>query len=353
MRKFYYLILQKSKEYIYTNKVKIFFFLILSFLFTFCNNKLDVFDNWQDHTIVYGLLNASDTQQIIRVSKAFLGEGNAYNMAQITDSIYYNKPISVKIEEWLNGNLVKTISFHKDSSIARDSGVFAYQKNYYFVTNEALNADALYKLNIQIDGKTVSSETKLINNFNLQNVPAAISFTSTFFKFSIKTPANARLVQPNLRFFYYELTATDTTKHFFDIKLPIYTTNTIDGNEIINVEFPSVKFFENVANQIKNNDQVIKRVPAQGSVQIITYAGSNELYAYMQVSAPSTSLSMDKPSYTNIINGIGLFTSRYTKRETPKPLAQRTVDSLAMGIYTKHLKFTNYATTQLNWELFP
>lgn len=353
MRKLYYLILQRSKRYIYTNNIKIFFFIVLSFLFTFCNNELDIFDKWEDHTIVYGLLNASDTQQIIRVSKAFSGKGNAYDIAQLSDSIYYNKPIIVKIEEWQSGNLVKTIFLHKDSSIARDSGIFAYQKNYYFRTNETLNANALYKLNIQIDGKTVSSETKLINNFSLQNVPAVVSFTSTYFKFSIKTPAYARLIQPVLRFFYYELTASDTTKHFFDIKLPIYVTNTIDGNEIINIEFPSVKFFENVSNQIKSNNQVIKRVPAQGSIQIIIYAGSNDLYAYMQVSAPSTSLSIDKPTYTNITNGLGLFTSRYTKREPPKSLAQRTIDSLAMGVYTKHLKFTNYATTQLNWELFP
>jgi hypothetical protein len=353
MRNNIYLYIYNSSRYIFANAVKIVSFIILTILFTFCNNELDVFDDWKDNTIVYGLLNASDSQQVIRVSKSFLGEGNAYNMAQIHDSIYYNKPITVKIEEWLNGNLVKTISLHKDSSIARDSGVFEYQKNYYFVTNEVLNADAQYKLNIQIDGKTVSSETKMINSFSLINVPAAISFTSTSLKFSIKTPANARLIQPNLRFFYYEITATDTTKHFFDIKLPIYTTNTIDGNEIISIEYPSIKFFDAVKNHVKENSQVIKRVPAQGSIQIITYAGSNDLYAYMQVSAPSTGLSMDKPSYTNIVNGLGLFTSRYTKREIPKSLAQRTIDSLAMGIYTKHLKFSNYATTQLNWELFP
>ena len=327
--------------------------LSLPIIFYQCNNDLDIFDRWKDNTIVYGLLNANDSLQIIRVSKSFLGEGNAYQMAQIADSIYYQKPITVKLEEWINGNLQRTINLQKDSSIARDSGVFAYQKNYYFVTNATLNTDAKYKLKIQIDDKTVSSETNMIGNFSLQNVPPQISFTSTYFKFNIKTPANARLIQPVLRFFYYELTATDTTKHHIDIKLNIFTTNTTYGNEIINVEYPSVSFFEAVKNRIKPNNQVIKRIPAQSSIQIITYAGSNELYAYMQVSAPSTSLSMDKPSYSNILNGIGLFTSRYTKYELAKPLAGRTIDSLSMGVITKDLKFVSYSEIQTNWQLFP
>ncbi|NSW45650.1 MAG: hypothetical protein HPY79_07540 [Bacteroidales bacterium] len=334
--------------------LKIFFFiLLLPFIFYQCNNDLDIFDRWKDNTIVYGLLNANDSIQIIRVSKSFLGEGNAYQMAQIADSIYYQKPIIVKLEEWINGNLNRTINLQKDSSIARDSGIFAYQKNYYFATNTPLNTDATYKLNILIDEKIVNAETKMIGNFSLQNVPPQISFTSTYFKFNIKTPANARLIQPVLRFFYYELTSTDTTKHYIDIKLNTFTTNTIYGDEIINIEYPSISFYEAVKNNIKSNNQVIKRIPAQSSIQIITYAGSNDLYAYMQVSAPSTSLSMDKPSFSNINNGIGLFTSRYTKYEIGKPLAGRTIDSLSMGTITKDLKFAPYSEVQLNWQLFP
>jgi hypothetical protein len=35
-----------------------------------------------------------------------------------------------------------------------------------------------------------------------------------------------------------------------------------------------------------------------------------ELNTYMQVSSPSTSVNQDKPSYTNIENGLGIFSSR-------------------------------------------
>lgn len=335
---------------------RILFFSIffLPLFFWKCSNELDVNDQWKDYTVVYGLLNPADQQQVIRVSKTFLGYGNAYQMAQIVDSIYYQKPLIVKLEEWNNGNLQKTITFTKDSASPRDSGVFAYQKNYYYVTSEPLNTSAKYKLIIDIDGKIVSAETNMIGDFSFITMPGVISFSTTSnFKFSFKTPANARIFQTFLRFFYYEITATDTIKKMIEIPFGQYITTSIQGNEIINYEYPGIKFYGDIANRIKDSDLVLKRVVAQHAVQVIIHAGSNEMYAYMQVSAPSTSLSMDKPSYSNISNGIGLFTSRYTKYDQVRQLTQRTIDSIANGQFTKHLKFVNYSNSTILWQYLP
>jgi hypothetical protein len=323
-------------------------------LFWRCSNDFDVNDAWKDYTVVYGILNKADSLQIIRVSKSFLGNGDALSMAQVADSIYYNKPLSVNIEEWLNGNLSKTIILHKDSSIARESGVFANNKNYYYVTSEPLSSSGLYKLVIQVNGKTVTSETQMIPDFYINNVPSTIAFSTTSsFRFNITTPANARIFQPYFRFFYYELTATDTVKKYMDFELPTYTSITLTGGEIINVEYPGSKFYEFVASNIKYNSHVIKRYAAKGSILISVYAGSNELYAYLQVSAPTSGLLLDKPTYSNISNGIGLFTSRFTKYIPAKSLTSRTLDSLALGVYTKNLLFQTDANTSPFWDQFP
>lgn len=336
------------KRFIFFN---IFFLLIL---FWQCNNELDVNDQWKDYTVVYGILNTKDTSQIIRISKSFLGIGNAYEMAKINDSIYYNKPLLAKIEEWVNGNLIKTINLTKDSSIQRDSGLFAYQKNYYYTTNEILNPNATYKLIINIDGKIVSSETKMIGDFPFVTIPSMISFSTTSnFKFSFKTPANARIFQAYMHFYYYEITNSDTIRKKLEIPFGKNISNSIEGNEIINIEYPGIKFYGDVAAKISDSPQVLKRVVAQNAIQLIIYAGSNEMHAYMQVSAPSTSLSMDKPSYSNIQNGIGLFTCRYTKSDQLRQLTQRTIDSLAMGQFTKHLKFLNYSNSIYLWQYLP
>ncbi len=347
--------MKKIFNYIVFSK-KTFFILgifsALAFLYQ-CKNDLDVFDDWKDHTIVYGLINPTDSLQIIRISKSFLGDGDAYQMAQINDSIYYNKPMTVQLLQMSNGNIVRTITLHKDSSIARDSGVFAYQKNYYFVTSETINEETSYKLLINIDGKEINSETKTIGYFTLQDVPNTVSFTPSSFKFKIKTPANARVFQPVFRFYYYEITATDTIKKQLDIKLSVYSSTSIDGGELINIEYPGNSFFEAIANKISIDNNVIKRIAAKNSLQIIIYAGSNELFAYLQVSGPSTGLTMDKPSYTNINNGLGLFTSRYSKYDLIKFLSSRTIDSLAHGQKTYKLKFLDYSSSMPFWSQFP
>ncbi len=328
----------------------IFFSIFLTFLlFWQCSNELDVNDKWKDYTVVYGILNPKDTTQIIRLSKSFLGVGNAYQMAQVADSIYYNKPLTAILEEWVNGNLIKTINLIKDSILERDSGLFAFHKNYYYKTNEILNSSATYKLIVNIDGKIVSSETKMIGDFPFITVPSMISFSTTSnFKFSFRTPSNARIFQAYMHFYYYEITATDTVKKRIEIPFGKNISNSIEGNEIVTIEYPGIKFYGDVAAKIKDSEQVIKRVAAQNAIQLIVYAGSNEMYAYMQVSAPSTNLSMDKPSYSNIQNGIG-----YTKLDQLRQLTQRTIDSLAAGQFTKHLKFLNYSNSIYLWQYLP
>ena len=63
-----------------------------------CSNEFELTENWKDITIIYGLLDASDTAQYIRIEKAFLDETtSALTIAQEADSIFYNN-ISVSLQ---------------------------------------------------------------------------------------------------------------------------------------------------------------------------------------------------------------------------------------------------------------
>ena len=65
---------------------------------TSCNNKLNVNAPWQDITIVYGLLSQNDSVQYLRITKAFLGEGDALHFAKIPDSSTYPNKLDVWME---------------------------------------------------------------------------------------------------------------------------------------------------------------------------------------------------------------------------------------------------------------
>jgi hypothetical protein len=62
----------------------------------------------------------------------------------------------------------------------------------------------------------------------------------------------------------------------------------------------------------------------------------------MDVNTPSTGINQQKLEFTNISNGLGIFSSRFTKPSFSKPIeASTSTDTLACGQYTKHLKFVN------------
>ena len=85
----------------------------------------------------------------------------------------------------------------------------------------------------------------------------------------------------------------------------------------------------------------------------------DDLNTYMEVSAPSTGIVQEKPSFTNITNGIGIFSARYNQNAqssagfgTPPPnpyapygfkMNKATLDSLCMGQFTKTLNFCDPA----------
>jgi hypothetical protein len=61
---------------------------------------------------------------------------------------------------------------------------------------------------------------------------------------------------------------------------------------------------------------------------------------YMEVTEPSLSLVQERPPFTNIVNGIGLFSSRFSKKQNDTLwVNQITKDELKVNPHTKNLGF--------------
>ena len=327
-------------------------FIILFVTLVQCKNDFKVNEDWSDISVVYGLISSKDTVHYIRLSKAFLGEQDAYQMAQVSDSLYYKNAI-VYIEEDGTSN---KIYFSKDSTIQKDSGIFAYDTNIYYkaISPLSINPDAKYKLNIFTNGKTITSETSLLQFFIIEPLPPnSVSLYQSDKGLTVKwtSQPNARIFETNVRFYYYEITSTDTTKKYIDIKLATQTTLSILGNENMEALLTGGTFLTTVGNKVPNNTDVLKRVVAHASIEVTISVGSDDLYTYMQVNQPSTGIVSERPVFSNISNGLGLFTSKYETILPTKPsLNKRTLDSLADGQFTKNLKFLGQQQTELLWS---
>jgi hypothetical protein len=133
--------------------------LVLTFLFWSCKNDLDLNAPYKEIPVVYAVLSPQETRHMIRINKSFLTEQDAYQVAQITDSVCYNEgELEVKLDRFVNSKQVNVVPtrnvktlYFKDTLVSTVSGAFANQQRVYVAYgdfhNELPRLDA-YGVNI-------------------------------------------------------------------------------------------------------------------------------------------------------------------------------------------------------------
>jgi hypothetical protein len=335
---------------------------VSSLLFSACKKDFKLTSSWKEQMVIYGLLNQSDSVQYIRINKTYLGEGNAYSMAAQFDSINYNHLLNVRLEKWVNGSFKQAMPVDTTTGIMQDPGVFANNPRqilYRVKTpltgsgNPVLTDDAEYRLTVTnpTTGYTATAKTALCGSLNTSLIlsPSSSALSYNFFNLNPSSPfrihwqtaPNGKVYQPVLRFHYTEYTTIDTTAKFVDLNFGQYTASSIAGGEDMEVDLTYQGFLSFLNGSITNNTGIAKRI--FGSCELIFYVASDEYNTYIQVNKPVSSITGDKPTYTNVNNGIGLFSARYTYQSHyfNKPVNNQTVDNASQDPQTCHLHFAD------------
>jgi len=220
----------------------IFLLLILPFIWVSCDKEVELLDDYQDITIVYGLINPSDSISYIRIEKAFLSDGDIYQAAQIPDSNLYPYKLNVRIYSENTNIIFDTMTVYN-----KQEGIFYAPKMqvYYAVTDGKLNTEETYNLEITNPrtGNIVTSSTKLIDGSSIRfDYPNfSISFESDK-SVEFKTIPDARLYQLNIRFHYTEglINGSDTafSEHYVDWIFPSIKSQDLYGGN--NMDIPYV-----------------------------------------------------------------------------------------------------------------
>lgn len=327
-------------------------FSLISLLFFGCKTDFEVNATWKETTVIYGLLDQSKSVQMIKINKAFLGEGDANQFAQIPDSSNYDpKDLVVTLEESKNGNLLRTLVFHDSLVAGKKPGDFNPSKNIIYVSYAKLDSSMVYKLTVKnlSTGNVASATTPLLervrytkptsNYISFVTSPSTPSTNGTYSDLAtgwISKP-NAKTYQTNLRFYYIEkdnILNTSTEKYVDWLQSAKQSTD-ITGGETILQNISGLGFYQLLASVIPENPNVFRYA---NRIELTMTVGSDELNNYINVNSPSGDLNQDKPTYTNIDNGIGIFSSR-TSSTTIKYICN---DTLASGI-----RLCNFTTLSL------
>ena len=326
-----------------------------------CETEFSTIAEYKDITVVYGLLDSKDSNQYIKINKAFLTENDVLTYAADPDSNQYLNKLEVKIEEWSeNGNKIQTFELDTTTVYNKEPGLFYYPDQILYTWNRPqfpfkvnyiieglndtvgieyfwLNDKSTYKLNIlnTETGKEITAETLLVEDFTITR-PGS-SQTIRFVKdpispkeFRWDNAENGDKYEFELRFNYGEwLWGSDDTTYKY-IVLTSAEVNVGSGSGSISFYYSDDNFFTTCENLIPYSDPAKEnevRERYTTFIDIVVSVAETELAKYMEVNEPSSSIVQDKPQYTNVENGIGIFSSRLQKIKSKK-LHSETINDL-------------------------
>ncbi len=286
--------------------------LIVGLLFISCSTEVDNYADYKDITVVYGLLETSADTTFVKITKAYLGPGNALLFAQIPDSSNYPGKLNVYLIGKKNGvELPKialdTITIHNKK--AGDS-IFYYPDQLLYYTNAHIDQAATYTLNIEKPTSTVTSVTKVVQNFQVVYPPNRINFAATTAsQIKWNTGINGRRYDIVLHFNYKELQPgnPDTLDKVMVWGMGTRKSTDLNGGEELQVSYNGEEFYTRLGQELEN---ILNVKRWAGKVDVLISCGGDELSTYIDVNKPSNSVVQEVPKFTNIDEGFGIFSSR-------------------------------------------
>lgn len=338
-------------------KLLLFFFPVI-IAFTSCETDVDLNAPYQNTTVIFALLdpdangdnaiNLLDTQWV-RINKTFIGEGNNNEYAAIRDSSEYADDDFEKkvVQRIVDGEVIEEYELISKEVSNRDmnsGGIFygPQQTLYYFLPSApGLNQNSIYKIYLKFtDGREVTGETAVVNYGSFSWITPQQNTTLIMANVAsnggvIFTPevsvrwnaaSNANIYDARLRFHYTELlydndgwegAPISTTPRYIDYFIGSVSKTNILAGEQLKLSFDGEAFYTLLKNSLEVNPR-IRRIIGEYDSQdqrtecfdILLTMGNDDLKSYIEVNSPATGIVQERPIYTNISNGIGLFASR-------------------------------------------
>lgn len=324
-----------------------------------CSTDFDLTAPYKEIPIVYGLLNKDDSVQYVKINKAFLNEsGSAIDAASVPDSTYYPYELDVKLFSEL-GNVIDSVSLYK-IDMPKEPGLFGstvlyrtpdgYKLRYSNVGKDTTWANYSIVVRRSDNSQLITrSRTGIVRDFDFSPAPFELKFvdrnTKEYLsqKLTWKSAKNGRMYNMFLRFRFREVSDVDgvSLEKYLDMPL-MYNkkVNTLNGTEAVSILIDGRSFYEFVQANLDPLPTSYRREYI-GPIEFHFSVAGDDFAKYIELDS-SGGLNDIKPEYTNIENGMGIFSTRSKKvfkdvRQTN--LSQESIEELKKGIITGNLGF--------------
>ena len=300
---------------------------LIALFFNSCSTDVDLYAEYKHITVVYGLLDYKKDTNYVKINKAFLGPGNALDIALIADSCNYPGKLNAKIKEYRasamgnNYQLVREFPLDTITIHNKEQGIFYAPDQKVYYTTEKVHSDTKehkYRYALEIDrGDTIlTSQTDVVGG-NVYNI------TSSVLNFATNTDLGYVNWIPFPNAVVYEVIVTfnwmeqkpgqDTVFRNMKWSLGTYSESDLNlDNGQLKLSYKTSNFYNALGATLGADtlDQRVDRFIGTYPLSITIAAGGLELYNFISVNGPSSSIVQTIPEYTNINGGYGVFSSR-------------------------------------------
>ena len=317
-----------------------------------CETDFQLEGEWKDIPVVYAFLSQQDTAYYVRVERAFLEPGgNAREIAQIPDSIYYGEnDVSVKLERLSNGQVYDLERVDgRDEGYPREGGDFVNEPNilYKLRTDEVqLTGGTDFRILVERPGEETATATSVIvEEIEVANTP--ISGAYQLHEFDRDTRLNWRAPGESNRVFdlriiiNYRETDPNNQSQLNEKQVEWVLAQNIEREEDLSLQsfvFANESFYQFLATNLEPLDEGFRKFDAL-NIQV-TGAGQ-EIEDFLRIANANIGItsSQEIPVYTNVENGVGVVSSRFRVISEDFGLGPESRDSLYNSVITKDLNF--------------
>ncbi len=299
---------------------------------------MDIFQEDIATPVVYCILNQDQDIQSLRLSRSY-NSFRADVPPNSPDSIHFERALDVALEQVKDG-FVEKRTFFKPVEIVKDSGFFPVNEHWIYQTEMKILPNTKYNLIIYLENsdKIIFSTCTTVTPFEIVN-PAYPDVRDLHFQtdhnplFYWTASANGGIYQIGFILHYDEISISGVEKK--ETKLA-FNTKFVHEEAIglINQSINSNQFYIKLNEQLTSDPQILRQFT---SIDAYVVCGGSELAYLVKLQTQGQSFSLME--FTNILNGIGVFSSVLSRQTIDFNLTDATIDSLAYGHYTYDLNF--------------
>ncbi len=324
--------------------------LVSCILLISCGNELDLIEEGNDIPVIYGLLSSIDTAQYIRVEKAFADELiSAVDLAKDPSQLYYNNPRVALIHEASGAEYIFEEVDGTAEGYPRDEGAFASIPNTLYKKRSSemnLVEGDTYRLEVLRDdidtpvtASTVLTIAPRIVKPGLTGLLDLVPNSQTIIQW--RGNETIALYDLALKIKFFEKDENIPGSLFQERQLMWnLTQGLVVVPDVANVEhaFDGISFYSFMAGQLEAGDNWRRNL---SNVDIVLLGGGEEIQDYRSVGLANLGItsSQDIPTYTNLSEGKGIFSSVTRVIKEDVQLTSRSIDSLKTNIITRNLGF--------------